>query len=87
MKRQEAGVHERPTSPASRTRCRVVVTNIYPMSDSRPNLALSGLAQWEKQIVGCIFGSVNSRADIPMLLNLYQDGLLDLDTIRGVLVR
>jgi hypothetical protein len=29
--------------------------------------------------VGCIFGSVNSRADIPRLLNLYADGLLDLD--------
>jgi Zn-dependent alcohol dehydrogenase len=44
-------------------RGRVVVTNIYPMSDTRPTLSLSGLAQWEKQIVGCIFGSVNSRAD------------------------
>ena len=30
-------------------------------------------------VVGCIFGSVNSRADIPRLLNLYKDGLLDLD--------
>jgi len=60
-------------------RGRVVVTNIYPMSDTRPSLSLSGLAQWEKQIIGCIFGSVNSRADIPMLLNLYKDGLLDLD--------
>jgi S-(hydroxymethyl)glutathione dehydrogenase/alcohol dehydrogenase len=29
--------------------------------------------------VGCIFGSVNSRADVPRLLNLYKDGLLDLD--------
>jgi S-(hydroxymethyl)glutathione dehydrogenase/alcohol dehydrogenase len=60
-------------------RGRVVVTNIYPMTDTRPALALSGLAQWEKQIIGCIFGSVNSRADIPLLLSLYSDGLLDLD--------
>jgi NDMA-dependent alcohol dehydrogenase len=60
-------------------RGRVVVTNIYPMNDTRPQLALSRLAQWEKQIVGCIFGSVNSRADIPRLLGLYRDGLLDLD--------
>lgn len=60
-------------------RGRVVVTNIYPVSDTRPTLALSGLGQWEKQIVGCIFGSVNSRADIPRLLDLYADGLLDLD--------
>jgi Zn-dependent alcohol dehydrogenase len=60
-------------------RGRIVVTNIYPMSDTHPRLALSGLAQWEKQIVGCIFGSVNSRADVPMLLDLYKDGRLDLD--------
>jgi S-(hydroxymethyl)glutathione dehydrogenase/alcohol dehydrogenase len=60
-------------------RGRVVVTNIYPAADGRPVLALNGLAQWEKQIVGCIFGSVNSRADIPRLLGLYRDGLLDLD--------
>jgi S-(hydroxymethyl)glutathione dehydrogenase/alcohol dehydrogenase len=58
---------------------RVVVTNIYPSTDTRPNLYLSGLGQWEKQIRGCIFGSVNSRADIPRLLALAQDGLLDLD--------
>jgi Zn-dependent alcohol dehydrogenase len=60
-------------------RGRIVVTNIYPMTDTHPRLALSGLAQWEKQIVGCIFGSVNSRADVPMLLDLYKHGQLDLD--------
>jgi NDMA-dependent alcohol dehydrogenase len=60
-------------------RGRVVVTNIYPVRDGRPVLALNGLAQWEKQLIGCIFGSVNSRADIPRLLGLYADGLLDLD--------
>jgi len=62
-------------------RGRIVVTNIHPVSDTRPQLSLLGLAQWEKQIVGCIFGSVNSRADIPMLLGLYRDGLLDLDSM------
>jgi NDMA-dependent alcohol dehydrogenase len=60
-------------------RGRVVVTNIYPSTDTRPALTLNLLAQWEKRIVGCIFGSVNSRADIPRLLGLYRDGLLDLD--------
>jgi S-(hydroxymethyl)glutathione dehydrogenase/alcohol dehydrogenase len=62
-------------------RGRVVVTNIHPVSDTRPQLSLLRLAQWEKQVVGCIFGSVNSRADIPMLLGLYRDGLLDLDSM------
>jgi NDMA-dependent alcohol dehydrogenase len=62
-------------------RGRVVVTNIYPVRDRRPALALNDLAQWEKQVIGCIFGSVNSRADIPRLLGLYRDGLLDLDAM------
>ena len=62
-------------------RGRIVVTNIHPVADTHPRLSLIGLAQWEKQIVGCIFGSVNSRADIPRLLGLYRDGLLDLDSM------
>jgi S-(hydroxymethyl)glutathione dehydrogenase/alcohol dehydrogenase len=60
-------------------RGRVVATNIYPSSGPRPNFDPNLLAQWEKQVVGCIYGSVNSRADVPRLLNLYKDGLLDLD--------
>jgi S-(hydroxymethyl)glutathione dehydrogenase/alcohol dehydrogenase len=60
-------------------RGRVVVTNIHPVADDRPALSLLDLAHWEKQIVGCIFGSVNSRADIPRLLAFYRDGTLDLD--------
>jgi S-(hydroxymethyl)glutathione dehydrogenase/alcohol dehydrogenase len=62
-------------------RGRIVVTNIHPVADTHPRLSLIGLAQWEKQVVGCIFGSVNSRADIPLLLGLYRDGLLDLDSM------
>jgi NDMA-dependent alcohol dehydrogenase len=70
-------------------RGKIVVTNIYPARDGSPAVAsngmalngpaLNGMAAWEKQLVGCIFGSVNSRADIPRLLGLYRDGRLDLD--------
>jgi hypothetical protein len=42
-------------------RGRVVVTNIYPMSDSRPNLALSGLAQWEFLRLSISFGRFSDR--------------------------
>ena len=59
-------------------RGRIVVDQHLP-GQPPAALQLNVLAQWEKQIVGCIFGSVNSRADIPRLLNLYKDGLLDLD--------
>jgi S-(hydroxymethyl)glutathione dehydrogenase/alcohol dehydrogenase len=60
-------------------RGRVVVTNIHPAAEPNPALSLLDLTHWEKQIAGSIFGSVNSRADIPRLLGFYRDGLLDLD--------
>jgi NAD(P)-dependent dehydrogenase (short-subunit alcohol dehydrogenase family) len=41
-------------------------------------LSLLDLASYEKQIVGCIFGSVNSRFDIPRLLDYRREGRLDL---------
>ena len=60
-------------------RGRAVVTNIHPARETTAAISLLDLTHWEKQIVGCVFGSVNSRADIPRLLGFYADGLLDLD--------
>ena len=34
---------------------------------------------FEKQLIGSLFGSGNPREDIPQLLELYREGLLDLD--------
>jgi S-(hydroxymethyl)glutathione dehydrogenase/alcohol dehydrogenase len=62
-------------------RGRVVVTNMHPMGESTVNLNLCMLALLEKQIVGTIFGSANLRSDIPKLLKLYRNGLLDLDAM------
>ncbi|MGB0113787.1 MAG: alcohol dehydrogenase, partial [Ilumatobacteraceae bacterium] len=39
------------------------------------------LAMYNKEIKGTIFGSLNPRADIPKLLNLYRDGQLKLDEL------
>ena len=37
------------------------------------------LTIFEKQLIGSLFGSANPRKDIPKLLELYTQGLLDLD--------
>jgi NDMA-dependent alcohol dehydrogenase len=62
-------------------RGRVVVVNIHPVNDSAPTIDLLNLAGYEKQVVGSIFGSVNSRRDIPRLLALWKEGQLDLDRL------
>ena len=58
---------------------RVVVTNIHPMAETDVTLSLTWVTLLEKQIVGTIFGSANIRYDIPHLLELYDQGQLDLD--------
>ncbi len=60
-------------------RGRVVVTNLHPALESSVTMSGLDLTLYEKQLVGSLFGSGNPRADIPKLLNLYRDGLLDLD--------
>jgi S-(hydroxymethyl)glutathione dehydrogenase/alcohol dehydrogenase len=60
-------------------RGRVVVTNIHPALEMSANVSLLDLTLMEKQVVGSLFGSANPRADIPKLLELYQQGQLDLD--------
>jgi S-(hydroxymethyl)glutathione dehydrogenase/alcohol dehydrogenase len=60
-------------------RGRVVVTNIHPALEYSASMSLLDLTLMEKQIVGSLFGSGNPRADIPKLLGLYREGLLDLD--------
>ncbi len=62
-------------------RGRVVVVNIHPVHDSPPTIDLLNLAGYEKQVVGSIFGSVNSRRDVPRLLELWREGHLDLDRL------
>ncbi|MQA84724.1 MAG: NDMA-dependent alcohol dehydrogenase [Streptosporangiales bacterium] len=62
-------------------RGRVVVTNIHPSAETDVRMSLLDLATMEKQLVGSIFGSVNSRRDIPRLLQYYQEGALDLDSL------
>jgi S-(hydroxymethyl)glutathione dehydrogenase/alcohol dehydrogenase len=60
-------------------RGRVVVTNIHPAAETTATVSLLDMTLMEKQVVGSLFGSGNPRYDIPKLLNLWRDGLLDLD--------
>jgi Zn-dependent alcohol dehydrogenase len=57
----------------------VVVTNAHPEHETTVNLSLADLTIMEKQLVGSVFGSANARSDIPMLIDLYRSGQLDLD--------
>ena len=59
----------------------IVVTAIAPITQTESSVNLFELAMWNKEIKGTIFGSLNPRADIPKLLNLYRDGQLKLDEL------
>ncbi|MEZ5251284.1 MAG: zinc-binding dehydrogenase [Ilumatobacteraceae bacterium] len=58
-----------------------VVTAVAPMTQNQAAVNLFQLAMWNKEIKGTIFGSLNPRADIPRLLNMYRDGTLKLDEL------
>ena len=59
----------------------IVVTAIAPMTQTESSVNLFELAMWNKEIKGTIFGSLNPRADIPRLLDMYRDGQLKLDEL------
>ena len=59
----------------------VVVTGLAPITQTESSVNLFELDMFQKEIKGAIFGSLNPRADIPMLLGLYRDGQLKLDEL------
>ena len=62
-------------------RGRVVVTNMHPLAETTVSMSLTWLTLFEKQIVGCVYGSGNAHADIPHLLRLGEQGAVDLDAM------
>jgi S-(hydroxymethyl)glutathione dehydrogenase/alcohol dehydrogenase len=60
-------------------RSKIVVTNIHPGTEGTIAIPAVFLTVFEKQLIGSLFGSANPRRDIPKLLELYSQGLLDLD--------
>ncbi|MFV0523991.1 MAG: NDMA-dependent alcohol dehydrogenase [Acidimicrobiales bacterium] len=59
----------------------VVVTAVAPMHQRDVSLDLFGLAMYNKQIKGSIFGSGSPRSEIPRLLGEYRRGALLLDEL------
>jgi NDMA-dependent alcohol dehydrogenase len=60
-------------------RGRAVITNVHNAMESDVKLSMVDLTFMEKELVGCLYGSANPRADIPRLIQLYREGQLDLD--------
>ena len=59
----------------------VVVTNAHPEHETTVKLSLADLTIMEKRLVGSVFGGCNARTDIPMLIDLYRSGQLELDRL------
>jgi S-(hydroxymethyl)glutathione dehydrogenase/alcohol dehydrogenase len=51
------------------------------MDETSADINLFQLAMWNKEVKGTIFGSLNPRADIPKLLDMYRVGDLKLDEL------
>jgi S-(hydroxymethyl)glutathione dehydrogenase/alcohol dehydrogenase len=58
---------------------KIVVTNVHPVTEQTISVPAIMLTLLEKQLIGSLFGSSNPRKDIPMLMELYTQGQLDLD--------
>jgi NDMA-dependent alcohol dehydrogenase len=56
-----------------------VLTGIAPMAEVQATLPMMEMALFQKSLKGSLFGEANPRADIPRLLGLYREGLLQLD--------
>ncbi len=60
---------------------RAVVATVAPQAQTDVKLDLHELTVLEKELRGCLFGSVNPHVDIPRILQLYRAGRLALDEL------
>ncbi|MDT3444238.1 MULTISPECIES: NDMA-dependent alcohol dehydrogenase [unclassified Pseudofrankia] len=58
-----------------------VITSVAPMAQGQADINLFMVAMMNKQIRGCMYGSVSPRVQIPKLLDLYRAGILKLDEL------
>lgn len=60
-------------------RGRAVMTNVHNAAELDVRMSMIDLVFMEKELVGCLYGSANPRADIPFLAELYKAGRIDLE--------
>jgi S-(hydroxymethyl)glutathione dehydrogenase/alcohol dehydrogenase len=60
---------------------RIVVTSVGHQDDSAVTLNMFMLTLMQQDLQGAIFGGGNPRVDIPLLLDLYRNGRLNLDDL------
>jgi S-(hydroxymethyl)glutathione dehydrogenase/alcohol dehydrogenase len=58
-----------------------VLTGMTPLSEMSVPLILVDMANSAKQLKGTLYGGMNPRVSMPMLLSMYQAGLLKLDEL------
>jgi NDMA-dependent alcohol dehydrogenase len=58
-----------------------VITGITPFSEAMVPLPLQDMVLSNKQLKGVLYGGMNPRASMPMLLSMYQAGVLKLDEL------
>ena len=59
----------------------LVMVSVASMAQIETQLSLFDLTMFNKRIQGTIFGSSNPQAEIPQLLDLYQQGKLKVDEL------
>jgi NDMA-dependent alcohol dehydrogenase len=60
---------------------RVVATAIAPFNQTEVDLSLFNLAMFNQSLLGTVFGSASPRVQIPKLLQLYEAGMLEIDSL------
>ena len=60
---------------------RIVCTAIAPIAQMDVQLNIFNLAMYNQTIMGTVFGSVSPRVQVPKLLKLYQNGMLEIDEL------
>jgi NDMA-dependent alcohol dehydrogenase len=60
---------------------RIVLTAIAPAAQRDVVLGLSRFAMYNQSLLGTVFGSTSPRIQVPNLLRLYGEGLLDVDAL------